>query len=156
MQDPEQTPKSKRWMIMLGIVVLAFFLYWIASYAIGFKTTERDGNPPPSSSINQDTQKSTTDIDRNNEAPLAPSTNETSQNQQPAGNSIIDTNLLTAPVPQDATLAREEISRLQDQQAQLIERKALQEQQLKDSDKLVELKEKYLADLQAQLDKSNA
>lgn len=155
MQEPEQTPKSKRWMIMLGVVVLAFFLYWIASYAIGFKNTERDGNPPPSSSINQDVQKSTDQIDRNN-APLAPSTNETSSNQQPAGNSIVDTNLLIAPVPQDATVAREEISRLQDQQAQLTERKSLQEQQLKDSDKLVELKEKYLADLQAQLDKSNA
>lgn len=157
MQDPEQTPKSKRWMIMLGVVILLFILYYIASYAINGKSLDRDQkDPQPGSSINQDTQKSTTDIDRNNEAPLAPSTNETSQNQQPVGNSIIDTNLLTAPVPQDATVAREEISRLQDQQAQLTERKALQEQQLKDSDKLVELKEKYLADLQAQLDKSNA
>lgn len=154
MQDPEQTPKSKRWIIMLVIVVVAFFLYWIASYAINFKNTERDGNPPPGSSIDQNTQKSTDDIDRN-QAPLAPSNN-TSSNQQPVGQSIVDTNLLTAPVPQDATLAQEEISKLEDQQAQLTERKTLMQQQLADSDQLVELKQKYLADLQAQLDKSAA
>ena len=75
---------------------------------------------------------------------------------QVPGNSIIDTNLLTAPVPQDATVAQEEISRLQDQQAQLAERKTSLQEQLNDSDKLVELKEKYLADLQAQADKSAA
>jgi hypothetical protein len=72
------------------------------------------------------------------------------------GQSIVDTNLLTAPVPQDATLAQEEISKLEDQQAQLTERKTLMQQQLADSDQLVELKQKYLADLQAQLDKSAA
>lgn len=82
MQDPEQTPKSKRWMIMLGVVILLFILYYIASYAIGFRSTDNDDTPPPSSSINQDTQKSTDNVDRNNEAPLAPS-NDTSSNQQP-------------------------------------------------------------------------
>lgn len=155
MQDPEQTPKSKRWIIILVVVVVAFFLYWIASYAINFKNTERDGNPPPGSSIDQDTQKSTDNVNRNNEAPLAPSNN-TSSNQQPVGQSIVDTNLLTSPVPQDASLAQEEISKLEDQQAQLTERKTLMQQQLADSDQLVELKQKYLADLQAQMDKSAA
>lgn len=157
MQGPEQTPKSKRWMIMLGIVVLLFILYYVASLSINSESlNEEQKEPQPGASMNQDTQKSTDTVDRNNEAPLAPSNNQTSSNQQPVGNSIIETNLLTAPVPADSTVAREEISRLQDQQAQLTERKTLQQQQLKDSDKLIELKEKYVADLQAQLEKSSA
>ena len=140
MQDPEQTPKSKRWIIMIGVVVAAFILYYIASYAVGIKSTDKEErrDPPASSSMSQ--------------------TNEETQSRvaQPEGNSVIDTNLLTAPVPEDSVLAEEEISSLQDQQAQLTERKALLQEQLKDSDKLVELKEKYLADLQAQVDKTAA
>ncbi len=140
MQDPEQTPKSKRWIIMIAVVVIAFILYYIASYAIGIKSTEKEErrDPPPSSSMSQ--------------------TNEETQSKatQPQGNSVVDTNLLTAPVPQDGTAAQEEISSLQDQQAQLADRKASLQDQLQDSDKLVELKEKYLADLQAQVDKTAA
>ncbi|XID74602.1 hypothetical protein ACF3NA_08760 [Alkanindiges sp. WGS2144] len=140
MKDPEQTPKSKRWMIMLGVVVLAFLLYYLASFMTEQRGTDSDQrqNPPPHSSINQG----------------EPTTSQVDQNQSPA--SSIDTSLLTAPVPQDSTLAQEEISRLQDQQAQLTDRKELLEQQLQDSDKLVELKEQYIADLQTQLGESAA
>ena len=55
MQDPEQTPKSKRWIIMIAVVVIAFILYYIASYAIGIKSTEKEErrDPPPSSSMSQ-------------------------------------------------------------------------------------------------------
>ncbi|RYZ85546.1 MAG: hypothetical protein EOP04_15725 [Proteobacteria bacterium] len=138
MQDPEQTPKSKRWIIMIGVVIAAFILYYIASYAVGINSTDNEErrDPPPSSSMSQ--------------------TNEATQSKavKPSGNSIIDTNLLTAPVPQDATVAQEEISKLQDQQAQLAERKTSLQEQLNDSDKLIELKEKYLADLQAEADKA--
>ena len=142
MQDPEQTPKSKRWIIMIGVVVAAFILYYIASYAVGINSTDKEErrDPPPSSSMSQTNEKTLSHLD---------------ESQAPS-NSIIDTSLLTAPVPQDATLAQEEISSLQDQQAQLAERKTSLQEQLNDSDKLVELKEKYLADLQAQADKAAA
>ena len=140
MQDPEQTPKSKRWIIMIGVVIAAFILYFIASYAIGINSTDKEErrDPPPSSSMSQ-----------TNEETL-------SKTNQPQGSSIIDTNMLTAPVPQDASVAQEEISRLQDQQAQLAERKVSLQEQLDNSDKLVELKEKYLADLQAEANKATA
>lgn len=142
MQDPEQTPKSKRWIIMIGVVIAAFILYYIASYAIGIKSTDKEErqNPPPSSSMSQTNEETQSKVDE----------------AQTPGNSIVDTNLLTAPVPEDASVAQEEISRLQDQQAQLGERKALLQEQLQDSDKLIELKEKYLADLQAEADKATA
>lgn len=140
MQDPEQTPKSKRWIIMIGVVIAAFILYYIASYAVGINSTDKEErrDPPPSSSMSQSNSETQSRV------------------AEPQGNSIIDTNLLTAPVPQDATVAQEEISSLQDQQAQLAERKTSLQEQLNDSDKLVELKEKYLADLQAQADKTAA
>lgn len=140
MQDPEQTPKSKRWIIMIGVVIAAFILYYIASYAVGINSTDKEErrDPPPSSSMSQSNSETQSRV------------------AEPQGHSIIDTNLLTAPVPQDATVAQEEISSLQDQQAQLAERKTSLQEQLNDSDKLVELKEKYLADLQAQADKTAA
>ncbi len=142
MQDPEQTPKSKRWLIMLGVVVAAFLLYYLASFVIGQRSTDQNErrDPPPSSSMSQSNEETQSKVDES----------------QAPGHSIIDTNLLTAPVPEEASVAQEEISRLQDQQAQLTERKALLQEQLQDSDKLIELKEKYLADLQAEADKATA
>lgn len=146
MADSEQNlpKKPNRWLIIIGAVLGLLALYYIAITVIGVKKADEPNQQNPTASprdaaINQNQQNSS-HVDRI---------------LQPAPSSIVDTNLLTKPVPQDNALANEEISSLADQQAQLTDRKALLQQQLDDSDKLVELKTKYLADLQAQVDKNN-
>lgn len=146
MTDPQQQMprKPNRWLIIIGAVLGLLALYYIAITVIGVKKADEplQQNPTasPEDAATNRAQQTTSHVDRI---------------LQPAPASIVDTSLLTKPTPENETLAREEVSSLEDQQAQLVEKKTSLEQQLKDSDKLVELKAKYLADLQAQVEQNN-
>jgi hypothetical protein len=75
------------------------------------------------------------------------------QVQQPeqAFEGLVAENLLEQPIPPDNALIKDEISQLKDIQSQLQEQKELLQQQHQDADKLLQLKEQQLADMEKQL-----
>lgn len=140
-----QPSKTNRWLILVAIVVIVSIIGIILSYVIGFekatpeipKQTPTSPSPPAATMIKPQANTPVT------------------ENTPPAADSIINASLLTAPVPQEEALVREEMDTLKDQQTQLHDQKVMLHQQLKDSDQLVEMKQKYLADLQSQMDKTS-
>lgn len=137
-----QPRKSKRWMILIAIVIIASLVGIIASYVI--QQRQADPTTPASSPEAQQAPTST-------QAQPAPEPEAIAQSDSKVNNPI-----LTAPLPASDTLAKEEVDRLQDQSGQLNEQKESLQQQLADSQKLIEMKEKYLAELQDKLDKTSA
>ncbi len=64
---------------------------------------------------------------------------------------LVEDDLLDAPVPENASLAKEEIAKLDDIQQQLNEQETALKQQHGDADKLIKLKEEQIKLLEAQL-----
>ncbi len=64
---------------------------------------------------------------------------------------LVEEDLLKAPVPENASLAKEEIARMDDLQAQLKDQEKMLKQQHADADELIKLKEEQLKLLEAQL-----
>ena len=65
--------------------------------------------------------------------------------------SLVDENLLKADIPQNPSLAKDEIAKLDDIQHQLNEQKQLLDAQHADADALIKLKEEQIKILEAQL-----
>ena len=64
---------------------------------------------------------------------------------------LVSDQLLDAPVPENASLAKEEVAKLDDIQNQLNDQHTLLKQQHNDSDELIKLKEEQIKILEAQL-----
>lgn len=137
-----QPSKTKRWMILLAIVIIFSIIGITLSYVIGVEKTD-DAVRPQSQALKS-----------------APAPTLNSAHIQPVAatisnaNALVDNALLSSPLPQDEALAREELDRLKDQQSQLLDQKAMLQEQLKDSTQLLDLKQKLLTDMQGQLDKT--
>lgn len=67
---------------------------------------------------------------------------------------LVSDELLDAPVPENASLAKEEVAKLDDIQVQLNEQKATLDAQHSDADQLIQLKEEQIKLLEAQLAQS--
>lgn len=67
---------------------------------------------------------------------------------------LVSNQLLDAPVPENASLAKEEVAKLNDIQVQLNEQKATLDAQHSDADQLIQLKEEQIKLLEAQLAQS--
>lgn len=67
---------------------------------------------------------------------------------------LVSEQLLDAPVPENASLAKEEVAKLDDIQVQLNEQKATLDAQHSDADQLIQLKEEQIQLLEAQLAQS--
>ncbi|ENU17908.1 hypothetical protein QUG64_10070 [Acinetobacter lwoffii] len=67
---------------------------------------------------------------------------------------LVSNQLLDAPVPENASLVKEEVAKLDDIQVQLNEQKATLDAQHSDADQLVQLKEEQIKLLEAQLAQS--
>lgn len=141
-----QPSKPKRWMILIAIVIVVSIVGITLSYVISLRKTDEGASNQPASTAQPLTAVSTPNIQ-----PVAASLSDTATT---SSNSLVDNSLLNAPMPQDEALANEEVDRLKDQQSQLLEQKTMLQQQLKDSGQLIQLKEKLLADMQSQLDKT--
>ena len=141
-----QPSKPKRWMILIAIVIVVSIVGITLSYVISLRKTDEGASNQPASTAQPLTAVSTPNIQ-----PVAASLSDTATS---SSNSLVDNSLLNAPMPQDEALANEEVDRLKDQQSQLLEQKTMLQQQLKDSGQLIQLKEKLLADMQSQLDKT--
>ena len=64
---------------------------------------------------------------------------------------LVDENILKAPVAEDATMAKDEIAKLDDVQKQLTDQESTLTQQHQDADALIQLKEEQIKMLEAQL-----
>ena len=64
---------------------------------------------------------------------------------------LVEEEILKAPVPENASLAKEEVAKLDDIQSQLKEQEKSLQAQHKDADELVKLKEEQIKLLEAQL-----
>ncbi|MBV7308417.1 hypothetical protein V3528_09835 [Acinetobacter johnsonii] len=64
---------------------------------------------------------------------------------------LVEEDILKAPVPENASLAKEEVAKLEDIQSQLKEQEKSLQAQHKDADELVKLKEEQIKLLEAQL-----
>ena len=67
---------------------------------------------------------------------------------------LVSDQLLDAPVPENASLAKEEVAKLDDIQVQLNEQKATLDAQHSDADQLIQLKEEQIKLLEAQFAQS--
>jgi len=67
---------------------------------------------------------------------------------------LVSNQLLDAPVPENASLVKEEVAKLDDIQVQLNEQKATLDAQHSDADQLIQLKEEQIKLLEAQLAQS--
>ncbi|WP_130803394.1 hypothetical protein [Acinetobacter ihumii] len=70
---------------------------------------------------------------------------------EPAPNTLIDESILKTPVPEHPSLAKEEVAKLDDIQAQLKDQQATLKAQHQDADTLIKLKEEQLKLLETQL-----
>ncbi|WP_411690737.1 hypothetical protein [Acinetobacter towneri] len=73
------------------------------------------------------------------------------QEDEVAPKQLVTEDLLKAPVSENATLAKEEVAKLDDIQNQLNDQRALLKQQHSDADELIKLKEEQIKILEAQL-----
>ena len=73
------------------------------------------------------------------------------QEDEAAPKQLVTEDLLKAPVSENATLAKEEVAKLDDIQNQLNDQRALLKQQHNDADELIKLKEEQIKILEAQL-----
>ncbi len=64
---------------------------------------------------------------------------------------LVDESLLKQPINNDPALIKDELHQLKDIQGQLSEQKDILSQQHQDADKLIELKEQQIADMEKQL-----
>ncbi|OEY91823.1 hypothetical protein BJI46_06420 [Acinetobacter qingfengensis] len=66
-------------------------------------------------------------------------------------NALVQNDLDKQPLPENPALAKDELQQLADVQKQLHEQKQLLQQQHQSADRLIELKQQQIADLQQQL-----
>ena len=64
---------------------------------------------------------------------------------------LVEENITELPVPENASLAKEEIAKLDDIQSQLNDQETTLKQQHNDADELIKLKEEQIKLLEAQL-----
>lgn len=64
---------------------------------------------------------------------------------------LVEEDILTSPVPENSSLAKEEVAKLDDIQTQLKEQETTLQAQHKDADELMKLKEEQIKLLEAQL-----
>ena len=69
---------------------------------------------------------------------------------------VIDEMILKAPVPENESLLKEEVAKLDDIQSQLNDQESMLKTQHTDADDLIALKEEQIKLLEAQLKKSNS
>lgn len=148
----EQSNKNL-WIIITVICIVVL--------AIGAYIALQDNQP--SNEVNPDTSATTRPLNEHGlseEQMTEIAKQSTTQTEQMQENSqdfaeLVDESLLEQPIAEDQALKKDEIAQLEEVQKQLGEQKDLLEQQHQDADKLLELKEQQLAELEAQLKSNN-
>lgn len=133
-EDQRHNPKLL-WAITgsLIVVIIAVFIFqWMGS---ADNDTDMQATPP------------VTDPAAKSAPPKATSL----QDAEAAPKQLVTEDLLKAPVPENAALAKEEVAKLDDIRNQLNDQSSLLKQQHADADELIKLKEEQIKILEAQL-----
>lgn len=137
--------KSNKFVFIIGGVLLAIIIAALLAF-LALQSDNGSKQPlPPTAKTQQTTQ-----------VPAVVSEPVLSEETTDDFAALVDESLLTQPIEEDPALIKDEIVQLTDIQSQLSEQKDLLEQQNKDSDKLIELKEQQLLALQKQLEMLDA
>ena len=148
-EDQRNSPKLLIGIIGgLGVLVALFFAYqWFSSPA-------EDVAPVYDTVASEATSTAASEASTETTAASEINTQEASSaeaNPTTASKPLVTEDILTAPIPENASLAKEEQARLADLQAQLAEQEKTLKAQHADADQLIKLKEEQLKLLEQQL-----
>ena len=137
--DQRNNPKLM-WMIaggIIAIIALISVLLWLN------QSSEQKPMVPINASATVATNAPT-------QPPVAQPIEQTTQTA-PANTALVNESILKDKVPENSSLAKEEVAKLEDIQKQLDEQKSNLDSQHTDADKLIQLKEEQLKILEQQL-----
>lgn len=137
--DQRNNPKLM-WMIaggIIAIIALISVLLWLN------QSSEQKPVVPINASATVATNAPT-------QPPVAQPIEQTTQTA-PANTALVNESILKDKVPENSSLAKEEVAKLEDIQKQLDEQKSNLDSQHTDADKLIQLKEEQLKILEQQL-----
>lgn len=122
--------------VIAVIIVLASGYFWLASDPINTNTDQKTTTQPALSQ----TEPTTTEIETDSSKKIIS-----------ADPVLVDDTLLTNQIPENPTLAKEEIARLDDIQKQLNQQNETLKGQHQDADQLIQLKEEQIKLLEQEL-----
>lgn len=122
--------------VIAVIIVLASGYFWLASDPIDTNTDQKTTTQPALSQ----TEPTTTEIETDSSKKIIS-----------ADPVLVDDTLLTNQIPENPTLAKEEIARLDDIQKQLNQQNETLKGQHQDADQLIQLKEEQIKLLEQEL-----
>ena len=139
--------RNKWWPILILAVLLIGYLVWKGN-SLNAEKSPIESTPPAAESIAQDNavQSDTASLDNNDELALNNDSSASTDVQIPDPDAI-----LNAPLPENDSLAKEEIDRLEDERQRLAEQEKLAAEQLAMNKQLTEMKEEQIALLEEQI-----
>ena len=138
--------RQKWWLIIIVAALLIGYLIW-ENNSPDTEKAPIESTPPTADSIEQDSaeQADTTSLD-DGELTLDSDSSISTNSQIPDPDAI-----LNAPLPENDSLAKEEIDRLEDERQRLAEQEKLAAEQLAMNKQLTEMKEEQIALLEEQI-----
>ncbi|MBJ9986188.1 hypothetical protein IAE19_12175 [Acinetobacter sp. S40] len=138
----EQRHNSRLLWIIIGGISILVLLFFAAQWFFAESQTK---------SVQTTTQavEAQTPVSKPETKPAFPA--DSSAESEPAPHALIDESILKTPVPDQASLAKEEVAKLDDIQAQLKEQQSTLKAQHQDADTLIKLKQEQVKLLEAQL-----
>ncbi|WP_457857920.1 hypothetical protein [Psychrobacter pulmonis] len=139
--------RQKWWPIIILAALLIGYLVW-KNNSPDTEKAPIESTPPAAESIAQDNavQSDTASLDNNDELALDNDSSASTDVQIPDPDAI-----LNAPLPENDSLAKEEIDRLEDERQRLAEQEKLAAEQLAMNKQLTEMKEEQIALLEEQI-----
>ena len=139
--------RQKWWLIIIVAALLIGYLVWKGN-SPDANTAAIENTQPVAESIAQDNavQSDTASLDNNDELALENDSSASTDVQIPDPDTI-----LNAPLPENDSLAKEEIDRLEDERQRLAEQEKLAAEQLAMNKQLTEMKEEQIALLEEQI-----
>ncbi len=143
MTSPAQTSNSKLLWMLIGGISLVVLIFFTAQWLLSNHTAETE------TAVSQPNPV-TTSLE-NVEAASAAMMSHVNEESDPAPIQLVEESILKAAVPNNESLAKQEIAKLDDIQHQLKDQKQELQAQHHDADTLIKLKEEQIKLLEAQL-----
>ncbi|MCU4379246.1 hypothetical protein [Acinetobacter haemolyticus] len=143
MTSPARTNNSKLLWMIIGGISLVVLIFFTAQLLLSDHTAETE------ITVNQ--PDLTTTSSENVEAASAAITSNITEESESAPIQLVEESILKAAVPENESLAKEEMAKLDDIQHQLKDQKQELQAQHHDADTLIKLKEEQIKLLEAQL-----
>jgi hypothetical protein len=137
--DHRQNPKLL-WGIAGGLVILVIAIFALMQFLAS-----------PAPSLDHQDDVLVAPVTQSASSAVATATQASSETEITTANILIESSILDEPVTENATLAKEELAKLDDIHVQLSEQEKTLQQQHIDADELTKLKEEQIKLLEAQL-----